>query len=135
MVSLGDYRALAEVRYQLRRFVGFSEQAARTAGLEPRQHQLLLAVKGIPEGREATIGELAERLHIRHHSAVELIDRMEGRDLVRRERGDEDRRQVHVRLTSEGEKLLQRMSVSHRSELRSIAPALIRSLRTLAADV
>jgi DNA-binding MarR family transcriptional regulator len=133
-VSLADYRALAELRYQLRRFLGFSEQAARAAGLEPRQHQLLLAVKGMPEGKEATIGELADRLQVRHHSAVELVDRMEARDLVRRERADADRRQVHVRLTPQGEKLLLRMSLSHRGELRSIAPALVRSLQILAAD-
>jgi DNA-binding MarR family transcriptional regulator len=131
-LTIADYRALAEFRYQLRRFLAFSEGAARAAGLEPRQHQLLLAVKGAPNGTEATIGDLAERLQIRHHSAVGLVDRMEMRGLVRRERVGADRRQVLVRLTPAGEKLLLRMSLSHRDELTSIAPALLRALHELA---
>ena len=72
-----DYRALAEFRYQLRRFDRFSERAARAVGLEPQQHQLLLAVKGMPAGVHATIGLLAERLQVQHHTAVELVDRMQ----------------------------------------------------------
>ncbi len=94
-LTMNDYQALAEFRYQIRRFLHFSEQVAREAGLEPQQHQLLLALKGLPEGRKATIGELAERLQIQHHSTVELIDRMVERDLIQRSRDDEDQRQEH----------------------------------------
>ncbi|HYX50470.1 MAG TPA: helix-turn-helix domain-containing protein, partial [Ktedonobacteraceae bacterium] len=75
-ISITEYQTLAEFRYQLRRFLRFSEQAARAAGLEPQQHQLLLALKGLPEGRKATIGALAERLQLTHHSTVELVDRL-----------------------------------------------------------
>ena len=75
-LTLADYQALAELRYQIRRFVHFSEQASRTAGLEPQQHQLMLALKGLPKGVRPRIGELAERLQIRHHSTVELVNRL-----------------------------------------------------------
>jgi len=134
-LSVPDYRALADFRYQLRRFLRFSDQAARDAGLEPQQHQLLLAVKGIPDGVEATVGTLAERLQVRHHSAVELVDRMEERGLVRRMRGAADRRQVLVSLTARGEALLGRLSTAHRAEVRSIGPRLLRALGSIIADV
>ncbi len=126
-----DYRALAEFRYQIRRFLRFSEDAARAAGLEPQQHQLLLAVKGLPEGKEPTIGELADRLQIRHHSVVELIDRLESRGLVRRQRSSEDRRKVRVELTPEGERILESLTVEHRNELEAAGPALLRALEEL----
>lgn len=132
-LTASEYRALAEFRYELRRFLHFSERAARSAGLEPQQHQLLLAVKGMPRSGEATVGVLAERLQIEHHSAVELVDRMEVRGLVRRARADDDRRYVLVRLTSRGEALLPLLSVFHRAELRSVAPSLSRSLNALVA--
>src|SRR4051794_36610454 len=77
-----DYQALAEFRYHIRRFIRFSESAARNAGIEPQQHQLLLAVKGLPEDVEPTIGEIANRLHVVHHSAVELVDRLEEQGMV-----------------------------------------------------
>jgi DNA-binding MarR family transcriptional regulator len=121
-ISPHDYRALADFRYQLRRFLSFSNEAARAAGLEPRQHQLLLAVKGMPEGVEVTVGTIAERLQIQHHSTVELVDRMENRGLVRRLRSADDRRRVLVSLTARGETLLARLSAVHRAEVRSIAP-------------
>src|SRR5512141_2395478 len=105
-INENDYQALAEFRYHIRRFLRFSERAAREAGVEPQQHQLLLAVKGMPDGTQATISELAERLQIQHHSTVELVDRLTTRALVTRKRGDEDRRQVIVQLTAKGEKLL-----------------------------
>src|SRR6185369_11725724 len=105
-----DYQALAEFRYQLRRFLAFSEQAARAAGIEPQQHQLLLAVKGLPEGKRPTIGVLAERLQIRHHSAVELIDRLVGSDLVVRQRSEADAREILVVITKDGERLLRQLS-------------------------
>jgi DNA-binding MarR family transcriptional regulator len=134
-LSLSDYRALADFRYQLRRFLRFSTQAARAAGLEPQQHQLLLAIKGMPDGLEATVGTLAERLQIQHHSTVELVDRMEGRGLVRRLRSADDRRRVLVNLTARGETLLARLSAVNRAEVRSIGPRLMRALAAIITDV
>ena len=134
-LSLHDYRALADFRYQLRRFLSFSNEAARVAGLEPRQHQLLLAVKGMPEGVEATVGTIAERLQTQHHSTVELVDRMENRGLVRRLRSAGDRRRVLVSLTARGEALLARLSAVHRAEVRSIGPRLLRALESIVMDV
>jgi DNA-binding MarR family transcriptional regulator len=128
---MSDYRALAEFRHQLRRFLHFSEQVARTAGLEPQQHQLMLALRGLPPGTAATVGVLAERLQIRHHSAVELIDRTAARRLVRRGPRTGDRRQVVVRLTRRGKAVLSRLSLAHRTELRTIGPALLRPLGAL----
>ena len=96
-VTPAEYRALAKFRYELRRFLRFSEQAARAAGLEPQQHQLLLAVRGMPPRAPATNGGLGERLQLRHHSTVEVVDRMEARGLVRRARQGHDRRWVAVR--------------------------------------
>ena len=126
-----DYQSLAEVRYQIRRFLHFSEQASRSAGLEPRQYQLMLAVKGLPPGLRPTIGEFAERLQIQHHSAVELVNRLQAGGLVRRERGGEDRREVLLSLTSKGEKTLRELALHHRAELRSTAPALLRALKSV----
>ena len=134
-LSLHDYRALADFRYQLRRFLSFSNEAARVAGLEPRQHQLLLAVKGMPEGVEATVGTIAERLQTQHHSTVELVDRMEDRGLVRRVRSAGDRRRVLVSLTARGEALLARLSGVHQAEVRSIGPRLLRALEHIVTDV
>ena len=119
-VSLATYRALAEFRYQIRRFLHFSEQAARSAGLEPQQHQLLLALKGLPDAVPATIQTLAERLQLRHHSTVELVDRLVTRGLVRRRRNPSDRREVFIDLTVQGETILRHLSVHHLTELRAI---------------
>ena len=130
-LRLSDYQALAEFRYQIRRFLRFSEEAARAAGLEPQQHQLLLAVKGMPGGQSARITDLAERLQIRHHSAVELVDRLAARGLVSRSVG-EDRREVYVQLSPRGEASLGILTVPHRRELRRAAPALVTSLMTVA---
>ena len=124
-----DYHALAEFRYQIRRFLRFSEEAAREAGLEPRQHQLMLAVKGASLREAPHIGYLAEKLQVRHHSAVELVDRLAKRGLVQRIRGGLDRREVHVRLTARGERTLAALTLHTSAELRSAAPALVRSLR------
>ncbi len=129
------YRALAEFRYQLRRFLRWSEEAARAVGLEPQQHQLLLALRGLPPDQEPTIRELAERLQIQHHSAVELVDRLERRGLVRRERGERDRRQVSVRLTAEGRRVLEDLAAFHWQELQTIGPALIRALEQITRAV
>jgi DNA-binding MarR family transcriptional regulator len=130
-ISITEYQALAEFRYQLRRFLRFSEQAARAAGLEPQQHQLLLAIKGLPEGKQATISALAERLQIAHHSAVELIDRLVERGFIQRCRGEGDQRWVFVALTSQGEEVLRNLSLAHRAELRSADPALVQALTLL----
>ena len=134
-IPMDEYRALAEFRFQIRRFVHFSEQAAHAAGLEPQQHQLMLALKGFPEGKSATISDLAERLQLQHHSAVELIGRSVRQGLVARRRGTADRRQVFVTLTSHGESLLRDLSLHHRRELRSAGPALVRTLRELIDDL
>jgi DNA-binding MarR family transcriptional regulator len=128
-LTLSDYEALAELRYQIRRFLAFSEQAARAAGLEPRQHQLLLGLKGLPAKARPTIGELAERLQIQHHSAVELVNRLSAAGYIRRARAGEDRREVLLSLTPRGEKVLRKLSLHHRAELRSAGPALVKALR------
>jgi len=125
------YQALAEFRYEIRRFLNFSEQAARVAGVEPQQHQALLAIKGLPGNQRATIGTLAQRLQIRHHSAVGLTDRLEVKGLIRRIRCPEDHREMMLRLTLRGEQVLQRLSLLHRTELRSAGPALLRALLAL----
>lgn len=129
-----DYESLAEFRHQIRRFLRFSERAARQAGLEPRQHQLLLALKGLPANVRPKIAELAERLQIQHHSAVELVNRLEAAGFVHRQRGSEDRREVHLQLTPKGERVLRELSLHHRSELRSQGPALLESLEQLVSE-
>ncbi len=126
-----DYALLAELRYQIRRFLRYSEEAARSAGLEPQQHQLLLAVKGLPEGRTPTIGVIAERLQLQHHSAVELVDRSEQRGLVRRMRSTADQRQVLIRLTAKGERILRDLSVHHRETLKDAGPMLVQVLNAV----
>ncbi len=128
-----DYIALAEFRFQIRRFLRFSEQAARTAGIEPQQYQFLLAVKGLPESVRPKIGELAERMQLQHHSTVELVDRLEKQGFVQRKRSAEDRREVLISLTSKGEKLLRELAMHHINELRTAAPQLAAALRRLAA--
>ena len=104
-LTLADYASLAELRYQIRLFLHFSEQAYRMAGLEPRQHQLMLALKGLPTDVRPRIGELAERLQVRHHSAVELVNRLSAGGYVRRHRGGADGREVLLFLTPKGEKV------------------------------
>jgi DNA-binding MarR family transcriptional regulator len=126
-----DYHALAEFRYQIRRFLHFSEAAARKAGLEPQHHQLMLAIKGDSGNTEPRIVDLAERLQIRHHSAVELVDRLVKQQLIRRTRGNEDRREVHVKLTARGERLLKQLTLHHREELRTAGPALVGVLKKI----
>jgi DNA-binding MarR family transcriptional regulator len=133
--SMTEYQTLAEFRYQLRRFLRFSEQTARTAGLEPQQHQLLLAVKGLPQGRKATIGTLAERLQLAHHSTVELIDRLVERGFVQRCRDEADGRRVLVNLTPQGEEVLRKLSLTHQAELRSVGSELVQTLNTLLKDM
>lgn len=132
-ISLSDYRALAEFRYQIRCFLHFSEQVARKAGLESQQHQVLLALKGIPQEKQASISYLAERLQLQHHSTVELVDRLAERGLVQRRRDETDQRRVLVDLTLRGEEILRELSVHHRTELQSAGPALVKALEALIA--
>ncbi len=130
-LSLAEYRALAEFRHSIRSFLHFSEEQVRAQGLEPRQHQLLLAIKGLPDGIDATVGELAARMFLKHHSTVELVDRLERQGYVGRSHGDLDHRQVLVRLTSAGESILRKLSLAHHQELETAGPALARALRRL----
>ena len=123
-----DYRRLSEFRYQLRCFLEFSEAAAAQAGLTPRQHQALLAIKGAPAGTNPSVGYLAERLRIRHHSAVELVDRLADASLITREPDTEDRRRVRLKLTATAEARLAQLSASHLSELNRLRPALLELL-------
>jgi len=119
-----DYQVLAEFRYLLMRFAAFSEQAAHAAGLAPRQHQALLAIKGYPGGGEVAIGDLAERLGIRHHSTVGLVDRLVSGGYLVRRADPRDRRRSLLSLTAAGERALAGLSAAHRRELRRVAPLL-----------
>ncbi|MGH2409841.1 MAG: MarR family winged helix-turn-helix transcriptional regulator, partial [Chloroflexota bacterium] len=116
-ITKAEYEAIAAFRYAIRKYLRFSEQAARQASVTPQQHQLLLAIKGFPGRDTATVTDLAERLQMRQHSMVGLIDRTEAQGLVRREAGTADRRHVFIHLTAAGEALLQRLSLQHRFEL------------------
>lgn len=120
-LTKADFESLSEFRYQLRRFLRFSEDAAQAEGLTPQQYQLLLHVKGSPGRDWAAIGELAERLQVRQHGVVALVTRCEMAGLVTRTPGDVDRRQVQVRLTPSGERCLRRLAELHRSELQSLS--------------
>lgn len=124
-----EFQALAEFRYQIRRFLRFSEEQARASGIEPQQHQLLLAIKGLPDGAKPTIGELASRMSIRHHSTVELVNRLAEHGAVKREAAETDHREVVVRLTRKGGALLHSLSLAHHDELGSAGPELIKALR------
>jgi DNA-binding MarR family transcriptional regulator len=121
-LSHADFQVLADFRYALRRFLHFSGTAAEDAGLTPQQYQALLAIKGFPGRDRMTVGELAERLLVRHHSAVGLIDRLENLKLVERRSGTRDRRETFVALSARGEAMLQGLALTHRAELRRIAP-------------
>ena len=121
-LSKAEYETLASFRYALRQFLRFSEEAARSLGIEPRQHQALLAVKGFPGRDRITISELAERLQIRHHSAVGLVDRLVAHGLLARETAAGDRRQVYIMLTEHGETVLEQLAATHKEELRRLGP-------------
>ena len=117
-----DYRALAEFRYALRQFLAFSGDAAQGVGLTPQQHQALLVMIGAPEGQAVTVGFLAQRLLLKHHSTVELVDRLTELDLVKRQPDPKDRRKVLLSLTSKARRLLSKLSAAHLEELRRIRP-------------
>lgn len=125
-----EYQKIEEFRFQLRRFLNFSETSAREAGLEPQQHQTLLVIKAASTAEDApAIGHIAQRLFLKHHSVVGLIDRLEALQLVRRTTSPRDARQVLVRLTAKGDRVLHKLSVAHRTELEQTGPELIAALR------
>jgi DNA-binding MarR family transcriptional regulator len=124
-----DYETLAQFRYELRRFQAFSEAAAKHSGLTARQHQALLAIRGFSSREPISIGDLARYLLIRHHTAVELVDRMVKLEILSRSVDPRDARRVLVQLTKEGERRLQRLSRIHLEELRAIGPTLTKILK------
>jgi DNA-binding MarR family transcriptional regulator len=126
-----EYRALGELRYLIRRFLQEGDVTAKQAGLEPQQYLLLLAIRGLPPGQEATISTLANRLLLRHHSTVELVDRMEAHGYVRRLRDKEDRRQVLVSLQPRGARLLERVVKKRIIELRANGRELVAAIGAL----
>jgi DNA-binding MarR family transcriptional regulator len=129
-----EYSALAEFRYQLRRFLRHMEEEVRQVGVNPQQYQLLLAIRGLPRGLEPTISRLAERMQLNHNSMVELVDRCEERNLLTRVRSGTDRRQVTLSISSEGESLLRRLGGAARQELRNIGPMLVESVLRLTKE-
>jgi DNA-binding MarR family transcriptional regulator len=120
-MTKADYELLSEFRYQLRRFMRFSEDVVQAEGMTPLQYQLLLQLKGFPGREWATVGELAERLQAQHHGVVALVTRCEGSGLVRRVPGTVDRRQVEVHLTKDGDRRISRLAQLHRTELQSLS--------------
>lgn len=130
-ITKSHYETLAEFRYALRKFIHFSEAAAQAVGLTPQQHQAMLAIKGFPGRDRITIGELAERLQIKHHSAVGLANRLVAEKYIRRLSDGKDRRQVYVTLTSRGESILNKLSATHQSQLSHIGPQISRLLESL----
>ena len=123
-----EYRALADFRYHIRRYLDFSDQAAKKAGIESKQYQLLLAIRGLPEEIEPTVGTLAQRLGLRHHSSVELINRAEANQLVKRSRNGA---RVLVKLTDKGQRVLSRGVEERLQELRVAGPVLVEALQQL----
>ena len=130
-VSIAAYRRLAEFRHQIRQFLHVSEQAARTNGIEPQQHQLMLAIKGLPEGARPTVTTLAQRLCLKHHSAVELVNRLVERGAAVRRQSQEDRREVLVELTPVGEEILDKLKDLHMQEIHTKSPELCKALQAI----
>lgn len=130
-ITENEYRALGELRYRIRKFLQEGDVTAKQSGLEPQQYLLMLAIRGLPARQEATISALADRLSLRHHSTVELLDRMEARGYVKRIRGREDRRQVLVSLQPRGEKLLEKVVEQRIIELRANGRALVAAISAL----
>jgi DNA-binding MarR family transcriptional regulator len=130
-ITDGEYHALSQLRYLIRKFLQEGDTTAHDAGLEPQQYLLLLTVRGLEPGQEPSIRTLAERLALRHHSTVELVDRLEAHGLVKRARGREDRRQVLVSLQPRGEKLLEKVVTKRIVELSSHGHALVTAISKL----
>jgi DNA-binding MarR family transcriptional regulator len=133
-ISSAEFRALAELRYRLRHFLKEGDAAARVAGLEPQQYLMLLAIRGLAPEMPSKIQTLADRLALKHHSAVELVDRLEQRGFVRRTRSREDRRQVQVSLLARGEKVLEKVVQQRIGELRAHGRELVRAIDALLYD-
>jgi DNA-binding MarR family transcriptional regulator len=131
-LSEADYEALANLRFALRRFSAFSAAAAHARGLPSQQHQALLAIRGRPAGTTMTIGGLAEALFVAPHTAAELVGRLVDGGLVRRLADPVDRRRQTLTLTRRAEAMLARLSAAHLTEIRTMAPELIRALRRIA---
>src|SRR5438067_13736667 len=127
-----DYDALAEFRYLLRKFLRFSKDLLRATGdLNPEQYEALLAIKAFASPKGLTILQLSERLQVRHHSAVNIVDRLVERKLATREAGETDRRRRHVQLTAKGEKLIEELAIAHRKEIRLRSADMIKALERL----
>jgi DNA-binding MarR family transcriptional regulator len=133
-ITPSEYQAMAELRYRVRLFLREGDAAARSAGLEPQQYLLLLAIRGMPDGASANIQALADSLLVRHHSAVELVDRLEKHGYVRRARGKEDRREVIVSLLPKGQRVLERVVQQRISELRAGGRQLVRAIDAVLGD-
>lgn len=133
-LSEPEYLALGEFRYQLRRFLRNMEEANRLLGANPQQYQLVLAIKGLPHDLAPTISHLAERMQLNHNSMVELVDRCEEHNLLRRTRSATDRRQVTLSILPEGEALLRKLGVAARQELRDTGPMLVEAILRLTGD-
>ena len=130
-LAAAEYVALAEFRYQIRRYLRYMEEEARANGHHPQQYQLLLAIKGLPKGKEPTVTTLAERMQMNHNSMVGLINRCEKRGLIRRTQSSHDRRQVTLGITGQGDLVLRQQANASRRELGSITPVLFDSLERL----
>ena len=127
-----DYEALAELRHLGRKFLRFSKDLLRaTAGLSPEQYEALLAIKACSGPRGLTISQLSERLQVKHHSAINIVDRLVERNLIRREASERDRRQRHLKLTPAGERLIQELAAVHHEELRKRSEEMIKALKRL----
>lgn len=127
-----DYEALATFRYAMRKFLSFSKRTlAAEAGLTPEQYEALLALKAFGRSNGFTITDLSERLQVRHHTAVSLVDKLEAGGLVRRQQGIRDRRRVFVRLTAAGSRVLAKVAMLHRREMRVRSPEMIEALLRL----
>ena len=130
-LSRTEYKALAEFRYQIRRYLRYMEEKARARGYNPQQYQLLLAIEGLPEHQIPTIKTVAERMQLNHNTTVGLVDRCEKRGFLRRERAGLDRRLVTLVLTPAGKRMMQEQASASRAELQEIGPVLFSSLRQL----
>lgn len=126
-----EYVALAEFRYQLRRFSRNMEEQVRALGVNPQQYQVVLAIRGLPAGQAPTVGRLAERMQLNHNSMVELVDRCEQAGLLERTRSAADRRQVTLTITGRGDTLLRKLGAAAREELRDSGPSLVKSVLRL----
>ena len=133
-ITSAEFQALAELRYRLRRFLKEGDAAARVSGLEPQQYLMLLAIRGLAPEDPAKIQTLADRLALKHHSAVELLDRLEQRGFVKRTRNRQDRRQVLVSLLSKGERVLEKVAQQRIGELRANGRQLVIAIEALLRD-